>query len=304
MNELIIPILTFVAVTAIGGAILTGRAARRQRLRLRLEATGDLNVPMPGAEDQTPGTIGRLLETIGRRVTPASGNIALRQRMNHAGFFGPGAPMIYTGIRTLTMVIGLLVAAAIVWPMDLMLPARIMLIVAGGFILSLIPSLVVDLRRNARATEIRHALPDAVDLLEICVSAGMGLDMAWNAVSDEVRRVSPVLADEMALTNLEIHLGADRAEAMRHMAQRTGSDEINALVGTLVQSERFGTAIADALKVFAESMREARQARAAEAAEKMGLKMLFPMIAFILPSILIVMGGAAVIKIINMFNQM
>jgi len=304
MTQMIIPILTFVAVTAIGGAILTGRAARRQRLRLRLETTGDLTLPDPDESAATPNPLARLLETIGRRVTPASGAAELRQRLQHAGFFGPGASMIYTGIRTLTLIIGLLVTAALVWPLDLMLPARIMMVLGGGFIVSLIPSLVVDLRRNARATEIQHALPDAVDLLEICVTAGMGLDMAWNAVSDEVRRVSPVLADEMALTNLEIHLGADRASAMRHMAQRTGSEQINALVGTLVQSERFGTALAEALKVFAESMREAREARAAEAAEKMGLKMLFPMIAFILPAILIVMGGAAVIKIIHMFNQM
>lgn len=304
MTQMIIPILTFVAVTAIGGAILTGRAARRQRLRLRLETIGNLSLPDAPEPPATPNPIHRLLETIGRRVMPEAGTAALRQRLNHAGFFGPATAMIFTGIRTLTLVIGLLLTAAFVWPMDLMLPLRFMLVLGGGFVLSLIPSLVVDLRRNARTTEIQHALPDAVDLLEICVSSGMGMDMAWNAVSEEIRRVSPVLADEMALTNLEIHLGADRATAMRHMAQRTGSDEINALVGTLVQSERFGTTIADALRVFAESMREARETRAAEAAEKMGLKMLFPMIAFILPSILIVMGGAAVIKIMHMFNQM
>src|SRR5690606_7064279 len=123
-------------------------------------------------------------------------------------------------------------------------------VIGAAWTVSLLPSLYVDIRRRARATEIQHHLPEAVDLLEICVTAGMGLDMAWNAVSDEIRRVSPTLADEMALANLEMHLGADRAVAMRHMAERTNSNDINALVGTLVQSERFGTPISDALRVF------------------------------------------------------
>jgi len=162
----------------------------------------------------------------------------------------------------------------------------------------------VDMRRRHRMTEVQQHLPDAVDLLEICVSAGMGLDMAWNSVTEEIRRVSPVLGDEMALTNLEVHLGAPRAEAMRHMAERTGSDDLTSLVSTLVQSERFGTAVSEALRSFAESMRESRMSRAAEAAEKLGIKMLFPMIGFILPSILIVMGGGAIIKIKQMFETL
>ena len=145
-------------------------------------------------------------------------------------------------------------------------------------------------------------LPHAIDLLEICVSSGMGLEMAWNAVGDEVRRVSTILADEMALANLEMHLGADRASAMRHMAERTGAEEISSLVATLVQSERFGTKVADALRVFAESMRIERSQRAEEAAEKMAVKLLFPLILFIFPSMLIVCAGSAVIQIVQVLG--
>jgi len=125
----------------------------------------------------------------------------------------------------------------------------------------------------------------------------MGIDMAWNAVSDEVRRVSTTLGDEMALTNLEMHLGAPRADAMRHMSDRTGVDDIASLVATLVQSERFGTSIADALRVFAESLREQRSQRAQEAAEKMAVKLLFPLVLCIFPAMLIVVAGPAFITI-------
>ncbi|MCC6681596.1 MAG: type II secretion system F family protein [Phycisphaeraceae bacterium] len=303
MPQTLIPILTFVAVASIGAAVVIARQAKVKRLRMRLDQFGDLAVR---TDDQTSPLRSLLLviERLGQRVTPQHSLAMLRKRLAHAGYFSNSAAMIYVGSRMIVMSVGILIALALVLPLDLMLPVKFMLVLGSGFVLSLGPSLYVDMRRNARSTDIRHHLPDAVDMLEICVSAGMGLDMAWNAVSDEIRQVSPTLADEMALANLEIHLGADRATAMRHMADRTDSDDLRSLVATLVQSEKFGTSVGDALRVFAESVREARQSRAAEAAEKLGIKMLFPMIVFILPAILIVMGGGAVIKIMQIFDAL
>jgi len=302
-NTLLIPALTFLAVLAVGGAWLIAAGARRRRIRARLEMFGELTATGGDiAEDHRPWL--DLLGQLGASVTPAGAPEALRQRLANAGYFTPNAATIYIGARIVMLGVGVAAAAFIVAGLTFSLPIKIMAVSGAGLVLSILPSMYIDLRRAKRTTEIQHHLPDAVDLLEICVSAGMGLDMAWNAVADEIRRVSPVLADEMALTNLEMHLGAGRSEALRHMADRTGSDDVNSLVGTLVQSERFGTSIADTLRTFAESMREVRTARAAEAAEKMGVKMLIPMIGFILPAMLIVMGGAAVIKIIDMFENL
>jgi tight adherence protein C len=160
---------------------------------------------------------------------------------------------------------------------------------------SFLPNFWVSVRRDRRRLDVQIHLADAVDLLEICVSSGMGLDMAWNSVSDEMRRVSTTLADEMALTNLEIHLGAPRAQAMRNMAARTGAEEISSMVATIVQSDRFGTSIADALRVFATSMREQRSQKAEEAAEKMAVMLLFPMVLCIFPAMLIVVAAPSVI---------
>jgi tight adherence protein C len=168
-----------------------------------------------------------------------------------------------------------------------------MVIALAGGVLFFVPDLAVGIARDRRRENIRRHLPDAVDLLEICVSAGLGLDQAWNSVAEEIRRVSPMLADEMELTNLEISLGASRAVAMRHMSERTGAADISSLVALLVQSERFGASIVDALRTFATTMRETWSQRAEEAAERMAVKMLFPMVLFIFPALLIVMVGPA-----------
>jgi tight adherence protein C len=150
-----------------------------------------------------------------------------------------------------------------------------------------------------RRDEIRRFLPDVVDLLEICVSSGIGLDMAWNIVSDEIHQVSQVLATAMNLSNFEIHLGASRTEAMRNMAARTGADQLSSLAAILVQSERFGTSVAVALKEFAASMREERRMNAEESAEKMAVKLIVPMVLCIFPAVIVVTIGPAAITIMQ-----
>jgi tight adherence protein C len=139
-------------------------------------------------------------------------------------------------------------------------------------------------------------LPDAVDLLEICVSGGMGLDQAWNVVTDKISSVSMLLGDEMAFTNLEIHMGASRSLAMRHLGERTGCQEASSLAAALTQSEQFGTSIGETLRTFASAMRESRSMQAAEIAEKMAVKLLFPLVFLIFPAIIVVVAGPAGIE--------
>src|SRR5947207_496699 len=140
--------------------------------------------------------------------------------------------------------------------MAFMTATMIGVMIAGA--LFFVPNIFLDIQRKKRREEVRRHLPDAVDLLEVSISAGMGLDQAWNAVTSEMNSVCSTLADEMALTNLEIHLGASRASAMRHLAERSGADELSSLVAVIVQSERFGTSMTDAMRNFAGTMREAR----------------------------------------------
>ncbi len=288
MYELIVPFAAFVAVIGVGGALLLALGQARHRVRARLATEA------PVAARYDPGrTLTKLVADVGTKVASSGSTSRLQQQMARAGFYEPHAAALYLGIKLFLLVAGLLVLGALLVPLHLSVVLKVVIAVCGAGLLSFVPNLIVDGRRQRRRQAVRHHLPDALDLLEICVSAGLGLDAAWNSVAEQLRSVCPVLADEMALTNLELHLGAQRSEALRNMADRTGADEISSLAGALVQSDRFGTSIADMLRNFAAAMREVRSTKAEEAAEKMAVKLLFPMIVFIFPAVLLVVAGPA-----------
>ncbi len=294
LNLYILPAAVFVAIVALGGALLL---LRRRNVSDRLTASG----VTPGGAPSS-AAVGQMAGVMARLAT-GKPSLHLREELAQAGYHSPNNASVYLGLKMamlgLGVVVGLVLAAVLVSLSPVM---RLELVAVLGLAFFFIPNLVVYLRRRKRRLEVRCHLPDALDLLEVCVSAGMGTDMAWNAVADEMRRVSTVLADEMALANLEIHLGAHRAEAMRHMAVRTGEADLESLAAILVQSERLGTSIADALQAFAAAMREQRKHRAQEAAEAMAVKLLLPMILFIFPAILIVLIGPAGMRIAATFG--
>lgn len=301
-SELIMAFLTFVAIFAIGAAFLVARASRRKLVEARLRSLAEepeSPLELPGSKKkESLGIFARLAQAF----SPGKPSDTLKAQLARAGFHDNAAAAIYLGAKTIFLIIGGVGVALATLPFELNAPVRIVLPVCAGALFSFIPNVVVNIQREKRRLAIQSHLPDAVDLLEICVSAGMGLDMAWNSVAEEARRVSGTLADEMALTNLEMHLGASRTVAMRHMVERTGADELGSLVAVLVQSERFGTSVADALRSFAGSMREARSFRAEESAEKMAVKLLFPMVLFIFPVVLIVVAGPAGMKLVEIIG--
>jgi tight adherence protein C len=330
MAQRLIPILVFLCVITLGGAMLLYRGWRRRMLEERLYGKPP---PLPfggfGGAAAAAGAAGnaamnqfytggggggavalqpqsRLVNTveqIGRAVSSDKPEQGLRQELAQAGFYHDSAPTIYVGAQLMLGLIALTLGGALAFSFNMALVFRACIIVAFLAIFALLPNIYVKLRRRRRSAEVRGTLPDAIDLLEICVSSGMGMDTAWNAVCDEFRGVSPILADEMALSNLEMHLGAPRADAMRNMAKRTGVEDINSMVATLVQSERFGTSISQALRTYADAMRAERSQRAEEKAEKLAVLLLFPMVMFIFPCMFIVILGPAGIKIREMFTS-
>ena len=303
MNPLIVPILTFLTVIFIGGAIIVVIGARRRALEARLFSTGG----SVGAEFAPIGGVSgtKLVDTLkqvgGAVSSSKSANDELRERLTHAGFYDPAAPTIFMGAQLLLFIISLPVAGLIVLALRLPMIIGLLVLLVVVAALAMMPNFFVGHRRKRRRSEVQTQLPDAIDLLEICVSSGMGLEMAWNAVADDFRGVSSVLADEMSLATLEMHLGAQRAQALRNMARRTGVEDISALVATLVQSERFGTSVSQALRTYADALRAERSSRAEEQAEKLAVKLLFPMVLFIFPVVFVVILGPAVIKIHEMF---
>jgi tight adherence protein C len=239
----------------------------------------------------------KLLEKVGNLASHGHASTSLWEQLIRAGYFSTAAPAIYTGIKMLLLTIGVAGTAILVLPMELHIATKVALISIGGAVLFFIPNIIIMIRLKKHHDEICQHLPEAIDLLEICVSSGIGLGMAWNIVADEIQNVSPTLASSMALTNFEIHLGVSRVEAMRHMSDRTGVDELSSLAAILVQTERFGTSIATTLRVFAASMREERLFTAEENAEKMAVKLIIPMVLFIFPAVLITLVGPAIMAI-------
>lgn len=174
------------------------------------------------------------------------------------------------------------------------------------FLLAGIPGLGFFLPRfflkrmiTARQQRIRLALPDALDLIVICVEAGLALDQAMLRVGQDLHHAHPDLSDELHLVNLEMRAGKPRAEALRNLVDRTGVDDIRSLVGTLIQTDRFGTSVAQALRVHSDSLRTERRQRAEEQAAKTTIKMVPPLVLFVLPSIIFVTIGPAIIELIR-----
>lgn len=161
----------------------------------------------------------------------------------------------------------------------------------------LAPSLVLDVIIKKRQQRISRALPDALDLMVICVESGLGLDMTFKRVGDELRSLNPDLSDEFHLVNREVRAGRPRNESLRNMSLRTGVDEVQNLMTMLIQTNRFGTSMAKALRVHADAMRVKRRQVAEEIAAKMSVKLTVPLIVFIFPAILVVLLGPAALKI-------
>ncbi len=200
----------------------------------------------------------------------------LRDRMTHAGFYGPFATGVYTGVR-LVLAIGLpLIVASVpvMWGLE---PAlRILALCTIAAVAYLLPSFWLDSRIKRRQQSIERALPDALDLMVVCVEAGFGINQALARVSDEFALKSPLLATEFGLVVSECRAGKSTQEALRGLSDRTGVSDISSLVALLVQTERFGTSIATALRVHADSMRVKRMQRAEERAQMATLKLILP----------------------------
>jgi tight adherence protein C len=168
------------------------------------------------------------------------------------------------------------------------------LIALLGFYL---PDIWLMIKTNIRREKLLEGIPDALDLLVVCVEAGMGLDGAIHRVAEETKLTHPVLSDELKLLNLELRAGKSRQDALRNLALRTNIDAMNSLVTLLIQTDKFGTSVAKTLRVFSDSFRTERYQKAEEFAAKMPVKLIFPLVLFIFPSLFVIILGPAAIRI-------
>ena len=270
---------------------------RSSRLRLgRLSA---------GAQSETEVGIFQADESfLVRLLTPLAGSLGqgrsgreakkLRERLAHAGQRSPVAVVTFRGLRV--ALLAALPLMLFLTPLRLfvgenLLPAAAAAMAGLGYIL---PSYLLDRRIKHRSREIERHLPTALDLLAVCIEAGLGLIQGLSRVGHEIRRISPVLAEEIGLVNLATGAGRSNTEALRELAQRTNVREVSVLVSMLTQTERFGTSLGVALRTHSDSMRTRRTQLAEERAAKAALRMLFPTAIILLALLVLIMGLAAV----------
>jgi tight adherence protein C len=292
---LLLPVLAFVfgsvLVVAAAMALMPARAVAIDR---RVE---ELAFGREAEPDEQPRmkTFVAMLKRVGERAPKSARELGtLRLRLVQAGYRRDEALTIFFGIRV-AFALGLF---ALLSSHLLVKPS--MLIALGGLGLGyILPGIVLARLAKRRAHRIRLSLADMLDLLVVSVEAGLGLDQALSRVGTELAFAYPDLADELRLINLELRAGKPRPEALRNLADRTGVDDLSSIVTMLIQTDKFGTSIAQSLRVASETLRTKRRQRAEEAAAKTGVKMVFPLVLCIFPSIWVVTIGPAAIRFIT-----
>lgn len=237
----------------------------------------------------------RVLQPLGKVIPQSPDTLSrTREQLIQAGYRDIRHVYVYGGIRV-ALALLLIIATALT---GFLLRAPLMALAAGalGYML---PRFVLKRRIARRQLAIQLALPDALDLAVICVEAGLGLDQAVSRVGKELQHAHPELSDELQLVNIEMRAGKPRSQALRNLALRTGVDDIRAFVAVLIQTDRFGTSVATALRVHSDTLRTERRQRAEERAAKTTIKMVPPIVFFIFPAMFIVTLGPAVIALIR-----
>ncbi len=222
----------------------------------------------------------------------------LRTKLSSAGIRSDSAPAIFLASKS---VLGLGAAVfALMFALSINLPMQqvVVLTVFGGAMFFMLPELYLSNRAAKRSNSIRKGLPDSLDMMVIMVESGLGMDAAIQRVSVEMEYSYPELSQEFKIANTEMNMGLPRAEALEHLAERTNLREMQTLVATITQAERFGTSIGKTLRIQSDTLRTKRRQKAEEAAGKTAVKLLIPLILFIFPALMVVIGGPAVITLL------
>ena len=294
----LVPIAAFGALFAAAWLAMEWMSGKKPRVDERLEEFRDPSLRRRReANSGTAVAVSRVLE----KATPALAKLQpkteqevgkLKLRLSHAGFRSDTAPTAFLGLKFIALVTGLLFGGGglMVFGAGTQTLLRAGMFACGMFFL---PDLLLWLLARRRKEAIFHGLPDALDLLVVCVEAGLGLDQAMRKVSEEMKKSYRVIADEFGLCNLHLQMGRQRSEALHDLGQRTGVADLRSLASVLIQADKFGSSIAQALRVQSEAMRTRRSQIAEEKAAKTAVKLIFPLVLFIFPGIFVVLVGPA-----------
>ncbi|WP_420995513.1 type II secretion system F family protein [Cupriavidus sp. 30B13] len=301
IEQILILVLAFLVafgVTLAAMMMFQPDILRRRITQVSKSATGD-GVPSV-LQDDWMRKLERLSKPLAKLALPKEGweSSSIRTRFMNAGWRSPSAVAVYFAAKTVLaiafpLLVLLLTRGMIGEDNPRLLPAALLASAIAGFYL---PDLVLRRRIRVRKEAIFEAFPDTLDLITVCVEAGLALDAALLKVVEEFRDENSALGEELELLVLELRAGLSREKALRNFALRTGVEDIDMLVSMLIQADRFGTSVADSLRVHADTLRTKRRQRAEECAAKIAVKLLFPLTLFILPSLFVVLLGSPAIQ--------
>jgi tight adherence protein C len=286
-----------ILVGAVAAWLLARTAPEHRRLRAVVAGADGIGIisPTPVLTHGPDPALQRLSKYLPKSAVEMS---RLQKRMTRAGFPHYSAVIIYVVAELGLPIVAFLTVVSIFGMRIGLIPA---LLAAGAFYVA--PSFYVGHKSSLRKKAIRNGLPDALDLVTVCVESGSALDQAIQKASVELQISHPILAEELRMITTEVRAGKPRLEAFRNFAQRTGVDEVRSLVSMLTQTDRFGTSIGDALRVHSETTRTKRRQEAEERANKVGVKLVFPLALCLFPALYVVCFGPVVVKVYRAFFE-
>jgi len=300
----LLPIIVFVIIVAVVWWVLTWVSQRNSQAEdrlVRLSRSKSLSdIELKKEPSKNLAGIKKTIEGLGASISQNQSDLernSLRVRLANAGFRSETAPAVYQGMRVASLAVFLLPAVLIFLLHDGFTVSAMFWIVLCGAAGFYLPVIGLWFLRSQRQKEIFLTLPDALDLMVVCVESGLGLDAAMRKVTDEMKGHARIISEEFALANLQLQMGRPRREVLHDLGVRTGVDDVRSLAAILIQADRFGASIAQALRVQSDSMRTRRRQIAEEKAAKTAVQLIFPLVLFIFPGIFVVLVGPAAINI-------
>lgn len=301
--EQIIPIAAFAGISFGVWALINAFSKSSSKVDKRLDELRDPTLRSREAQQDkgVSGMLEKAAPTLSKALQPKSEleASALKVRLANAGFQSPNAAQLYLAIKVIMLGVGATIGSSFGLAKYGMTQNGLTATVIGAGFGFYIPEVVLMLIKKGRQEKIFLSLPDCLDLLVVCVEAGLGLDAGMRRVCEELIDTAPELCSELETCNFQLQIGRQRREVLHDLGIRTGVDDVKALAAILIQSDKFGSSIAQALRVQSDSMRVKRRQLAEERAQQTAVKMIFPLVLFIFPGIFVVLVGPAAIMMIN-----
>lgn len=308
-NVIMLGVLAAIAIGLVLYSLMPKRGEDKDVVKRRLSGRRGFDetaeISRQARRSATEGLVRKATPMLSRLVLPTTDEEAtnLRIKLASAGFRQGQAQTLFLASKSVTAVAGLILALLAAVAAQLELPFLLGLVAFATGIGMMLPNVWLAIATSGRKQKVRDGLPDTLDLLVVSVESGLALDAALKRVGDEMAPVHPELSEELRISTMEAQMGLPRSEALSNMARRSGVEELRSLVSVITQAEKFGTSIAKALRNQAETLRTKRRQAAEERAQKTAVKLMIPLVLFIFPAMFVVLGGPAVLNVIEAVKE-